>query len=138
MQWSDAVSPPSRRHLRQFAGLCLVVLPALAAVRAWSGRADGWALALGAAGVLLGGLGLARPQALRWVYTGWMVVVFPIGWTVSRAALALVFYAVITPVAYIFRAMGRDELRLTRSGAAASYWRARPRPASVREYLRQS
>ena len=127
MQWSDAVSPPSRRHLRQFAGLCLVVLPALAAVRAWSGRPDGWALALGAAGVLLGGLGLARPQALRWVYTGWMVVVFPIGWTVSRAALALVF-----------RAIGRDELRLRRSGPGASYWRPRPRPSSEREYLRQS
>jgi Saxitoxin biosynthesis operon protein SxtJ len=137
MHWSDAIALPSRRHLRQFAGLCLLFLVGLAARRVWLGRPDVWAAGLAALGVAAGALGLARPQALRWIYTGWMVVAFPIGWAVSRLALALVFYVVITPVAYAFRAAGRDELRLRRS-SERSYWRSRPRPANVRDYLRQS
>jgi hypothetical protein len=67
-----------------------------------------------------------------------MIVAFPIGWTVSRVALGLVFYAVITPVAFLFRVMRRDELRLRRTEGRASFWKPKPGPESVREYFRQS
>ena len=86
----------------------------------------------------VGVTGLLRPRAVRWIYTASMVVAFPIGWTVSRVALAVVFYVVVTPVAVLFRAIGRDELQLRRADPKSTYWKPKSRPESVREYLRQS
>jgi Saxitoxin biosynthesis operon protein SxtJ len=138
MQWSDVVAPPSRKLLRQFAGLFLVCFLGLAAWRVWHGQADGWAVGLAAVALGVGLLGLVRPSAVRFIYTGWMIVAFPMGWTISRVALALVFYGVLTPVALIFRVIRRDELQLRRPEGQPSYWRPKPSPDSVREYFRQS
>ena len=138
MQWSEVIKPPPQKMLRQFAGLFLVFFLGMAGWRAWRGHADEWALALAVLAIGVGLLGLVRPSAVRFIYTGWMIVAFPIGWTISRVALGLVFYAVITPVAYLFRVMRRDELRLRRPDGRASFWKPKPGPESVREYFRQS
>jgi hypothetical protein len=138
MQWSDVVKAPSQKMLRQFAGLFLLLFLALAGRRAWHGHVDAWTIGLAALALGVGLVGLVRPSAVRFIYTGWMIVAFPIGWTVSRIALALVFYIIIAPVAFVFRAIGRDELRLRRPDRQASYWRPKPAPESVREYFRQS
>ena len=137
MQWSEVIAPPPARLLRQFAGLFLVFFLALAGWRAWQGQADGWAAGLAALALSVGLVGLLRPMAVRFIYTGWMIVAFPIGWTISHLALALMFYAVITPVALVFRAIGRDELQLRREEREASYWKPKPGPESVRQYFRQ-
>ena len=127
-----------QKMLRQFAGLFLVVFLGLAGWRVWRGQADQWAAALAALAVVVGVVGLVRPSAVRLIYTGWMIVAFPIGWTISRVALAIVFYGVITPVALFFKLTGRDELRLRRAERRASYWKPKPGPEDVREYFRQS
>ena len=136
MQWSDVTAPPSRKMLRQFAGLWLVVFGGLAAWRAWQGQADGWSLALAIGALVVGGIGLVRPMAIRFIFTGWMIAAFPIGWTISRAVLAATFYALFTPIAFIFRLMGRDALRLHR-GDPQSYWLAQSRPRTPETYFRQ-
>jgi hypothetical protein len=137
MTWSDVTTPPNPRRLREFAGLFLVFFVALAAYRAWHGVLDGRTDALATLGLVVGGAGLLYPPAIRLVYTGWMIAVFPIGWTVSRLMLAVLFYLVFTPVALVFRLMGRDALRLKRR-PAGSYWTPRPAPGNVKEYFRQS
>ena len=138
MQWSEVIKPPPQKMLRQFAGLFLVFFLGMAGWRVWRGHADQWAVALAVLAIGVGVLGLVRPSAVRFIYTGWMIVAFPIGWTVSRVALALVFYAVITPVAFLFHVIRRDELRLHRPDGRASLWKPKPSPVSVREYFRQS
>ena len=138
MQWSEVVKPPPQKMLRQFAGLFLVFFLGLAGWRVWRGHADQWAVALAVLAIGVGVVGLVRPSAVRYIYTGWMVVAFPIGWTISRVALAIVFYGVITPVALFFLMTGRDELRLRRGERQTSYWRPKPGPEDVREYFRQS
>jgi hypothetical protein len=136
MQWSDVTKAPSPKTLRQFAGLCLVVFGGLAAWRLWQGHADARAAVLGALAVGLGVTGLIRPTAVRLVFTGWMIAAFPIGWLVSRVVLALLFYAVFTPVALVFRLAQRDVLHRRRQ-ARTSYWTPKAGPADVREYFRQ-
>ena len=138
MQWSDVIAAPPERHLRQFSGLFVVIFLALGGWRIWQGQADWWATTLVVLALGVGLVGLARPSAVRFIYTGWMIVAFPIGWTVSRIALAIVFFVVVTPMALVFRAVRRDELRLRRDEAGASYWRAKPSPKDVREYFRQT
>jgi hypothetical protein len=137
MQWSEVIAPPPRKLLRQFAGLFLVVFLALAGWRVWQGEADAWALGLGGLALAVGIAGLLYPPAVRFIYTGWMIVAFPIGWTISRLALALMFFTVITPVALFFRLVGRDELQLQRRDPGASCWSPKHGPEGVRQYLRQ-
>src|SRR6185369_15617001 len=101
MQWSDVTRPPSRRHLRQFAAIWLVVFGTIAAWRAWHGT-TGLATALIAVeAAAVGVMGLVWPPAVRIIYTTWMMAAFPIGWFVSRVALAVVFYLLFTPIALI-------------------------------------
>ena len=137
MQWSEVTKAPPQKMLRQFGGLLLLVFVGLAVWRVWNGRADGWAAALAVVGVTLGVCGLVRPSSVRWIYTGWMVAAFPIGWTISWLVLALLFYGVFTPVALAFRLRGRDALRLRRRNER-SYWTAKAPPPGVASYFRQS
>jgi hypothetical protein len=128
---------PTPRMLRQFAGLWLVFFGALAA---WQGLVRdnaAWAIVLGTLSVTLGPLGLVRPAAIRPIFAAWMAVALVIGGVISRLILAALFYLVFTPVALLFRLIGRDELRLRRP-ETDSYWAPKERPRDVRSYLRQS
>jgi hypothetical protein len=137
MNWTDVTAAPPPRKLREFAGLFLLFFVGIAAWRAWHGVVDGRTDALAVLGLVVGGIGLTHPPSIRLVYTGWMIVTFPIGWAVSRLMLAVLFYLVFTPMAFVFRLMGRDALRLKRR-QAGSYWTTRPAAGSVKEYFRQS
>jgi protein-S-isoprenylcysteine O-methyltransferase Ste14 len=136
MQWSDVTKAPSTRTLRQFAGLWLVVFGGLALWRAWHGQTGVWTDVLGAAAVIVGVAGLVMPAVVRPIYSGWMIAAFPIGWTVSKITLGGVFYLVFTPVAALFRIMGRDPLWLRR-GRRETYWTAKATARSGEEYFRQ-
>ena len=136
MQWSDVTAPPPRKVLRQFAGLCLVVFGGFAAWRGWHGQTDQWTVALALGALVVGGIGLVRPMAIRFVYTGWMIAAFPIGWTISSLILAVTFYGLFTPVAALFRLTGRDALSLQRRDLR-SYWTSQPGPEKADTYFRQ-
>jgi hypothetical protein len=137
MMWSDVIAPPKPRVLRQFAGLWLVFFVGIAAWRAWHGQTGVRTDVIGLLGLVVGVAGLAAPAAVRYIYTGWMIAAFPIGWTVSRVVLAVVFYAIFAPVAWIFKAIGRDVLVIRRP-RVVSYWTPKPRASNAEEYLRQS
>ena len=137
MNWSDVVTPPKPSVVRQFAGLCLVFAAGWAAWRAWNGQLGAGAAALALVGAAIGVVGLVRPAAIRPIYTGWMIAVFPIGWTVSQLLLGLMFYTVFAPVGLLFRMIGRDGLSLRRR-EARSYWTNKDTPTSVSDYFRQS
>jgi hypothetical protein len=122
MQWSEVTARPSARTLRQFAGLFLIVFTILAGLRVWRGDTGATTVVIAAAGVIVGVLGLIRPEAVRYVYTGWMIAAFPIGWTISRVIVTALFYVIFTPFALVFRLVGRDALHLRRQRTTASYW----------------
>jgi hypothetical protein len=134
MEWSDVSFQPSPEKLRRFAGLWVVFFGTLVW---WKGFFGG--SAFGVIFLLLalsvGPLGLLKPTAIRSVYVGWMVAIFPIGWTVSRLVLAAVFYAVLTPLGLVLRLIGRDPLML-RSGSEETYWTPKPAPADIQRYFR--
>ncbi|HWB10160.1 MAG TPA: SxtJ family membrane protein [Pirellulales bacterium] len=136
MQWSDIDFRPQTRTLRQFALLWLVFFGGLAA---WEGVGRG-RMALGAAlgllAVTVGPLGYLRPQWLRPIYVGWMVLAFPIGWVVSRVVLALAFYFLFAPLGLAFRLAGRDPLQRRRR-SVETYWAEKPAVRDVRRYFQQ-
>ncbi len=77
MQWSDINRSSASRTLRQFAGLCLLVFGGLACWHMFGLGNDVTSAIFAVLAVILGPVGLVRPQALRWVYVGWMMVAFP-------------------------------------------------------------
>jgi hypothetical protein len=137
MQWSDIDFQPTSKKLRQFAALWLLFFGGFACQQGFLRGNAVAATVLAVAAIGVGGLGLARPDAVRPIYVAWMVLAFPIGWTVSRVILALMFFGIFTPFAVVFRLIGRDVLGLARRGAVATYWTPKPMPTDVRRYFRQ-
>jgi hypothetical protein len=134
----DAAPEATDRTVRQFALLCGVVL-GLAAVRQGGGRgAAGWGttLAVGAFAIALGGL--LWPRLIRPLFMLALAITLPIGAVVSRVLLVIIYYVVFTPLALVFRVMGRDALRRRRPTGAQSYWTAKDATTDLRSYFRQS
>lgn len=138
MQWSDISFQPPTRTLRQFAGLWVAFFGGLACWHGLVKERPVVGLILAGLAVTIGPLGLVKPQAIRPIFVGWMVAVFPIGWVVSRVLLALLFYGLFTPVGLLFRLIGRDVLNRRRQPELPTYWAPKPAAADVRSYYRQS
>jgi hypothetical protein len=137
MQWSDIPFDPPRKVLRQFAGLWLVFFGGMAL---WEGLVKGHpilGLSLAAFALVIGLAGLTRPEWMRFIYVGWMVLAFPIGWTVSQVLLAMMFFGLFTPIGLFFRVVGRDPLQLARPSGRKSYWGPKPAPTDLRRYFKQ-
>ncbi|MEW4568960.1 SxtJ family membrane protein [Tautonia sp. JC769] len=137
MQWSDLSFRPDRRMLRQFAGLWLLVFGGLAA---WHGLVlehETRGLILAGLALTVGWAGLVRPGSVRPIYVAWSVLAFPIGWTVSRLILAVVYYGVFTPVGLGLRLLGRDPLLLRPPGDRETNWIAIPATDDPRRYFDQ-
>ena len=123
--------------LRQFAGLCFAIFGALFVV-SWNKHAGHPTIAawIGLAFAVVVGLpGLFKPALIRPVFVGITAATAPIGHVISTVLLAVVYYAVVTPLAALFRLIGRDVL-LRRRPAVDSYWLPKHQPADPRRYLR--
>jgi hypothetical protein len=138
MRWSDIPFHPPPATLRWFGGIGAIVLAGLAGQRFWAHDDETAAVVLlGLAFVVATG-GLVFPAVLRPVFVGWMVVVYPMNWAVSRLLLAGVFYCLFTPLGLFFKLIGRDVLARRIRGDQETYWTDKPGAADVRSYFRQS
>ena len=72
------------------------------------------------------------------IYVLLALVTRPIGWALSHLIIAVLFYALITPLGLLRRLLGRDPLALRAAPGADSYWAQRPPPDDGSSYLRQS
>ena len=127
---------PSTRVLRQFAATCLLLVGATGAER-WLRGEPRTGMALVGIAIVVGVLGLVWPKGVRWLFVALTVIAFPIGWVVSQLLLLILFAAVVTPVAWLFKLQGRDRLGLKRSADRSSYWKPKSTPQDIRRYLRQ-
>jgi len=129
IQWK-----PSPRELRQWAALLgpmLGLVGALFYFLEWGIFRGGEGLGVvlwtfGGVAMLTGLTGTKLGWPTYWV---WMALVYAITWVIGHAALAMVYFAVVTPLAMVGRLIGRDRLRI-RGPSAASYWCDQPDGAS--------
>jgi len=87
--------------------------------------------------ILIGGLGLVKPVAVRRLFVACTVLAFPIGWVISQIMLALMFYGLVTPIAFIFKVQGRDLLARKPATDRATFWMPKKMPTDVSSYFRQ-
>lgn len=91
----------------------------------------------GALAAYCGLFALAAPGALRWLYIGLSVVGFPIGFVFSYIIVTIMYFAIIMPIALVFKIAGRDALRLKFDPQATTYWIKRHPPHTVKRYFKQ-
>ena len=74
-----------------------------------------WTLYLGVFGITMG---LITPFLLYYPFKIWMKLGNVLFWVISRILLAIVFIAVLLPIALVMRLFGYDPLRSRRKGFA--------------------
>lgn len=113
---------PGARELRAFARIWFpLFIAGLGGVLWWRLESPMAATMAWLAGGALAAAVLASREVARIVFVGLVTVTYPIGLVVSMLTLALMFYGVFTPFAWVMRLAGRDALRL-RARDASSHW----------------
>jgi hypothetical protein len=97
-------------------GIAFLVLGAIAA---WRGKSTSSTVFIALGALLLVG-GLIAPAALLPVERGWMRLAHAISKVTTPIFMGVVWFIVITPTAYIRRALGKNEI--ARDLKAPSFW----------------
>jgi len=66
--------------------------------------------------------GLFIPAVLKPLNKVWMGFSIILGFFTSRIILTILFYLIITPIALIFRIIGKDPLNINTDKKVSSYW----------------
>lgn len=108
------------------------LLLAVAAFLWWRGRITGaaWSAAIGA--VLLV-LGLIAPKLLKWPSALWWKLAMALGYVNARVILTIAFLLVLTPIALVWRLIGRDPLAKRRESWPG--WTAYPQRYADRSHF---
>jgi len=77
------------------------------------------------------------PAAQSMIFHAWLAVVYPIGWIISHALLALTFYLVITPIGLAVRLCGFDPLQRELDRSAKTYWTPHHTIEDTERYFQQ-
>lgn len=81
--------------------------------------------------MVFAGIAIVKPEALRHLNSLWFKLGQLLGHVVGPIVLGAIFFLLITPIAWVTRRSGRDELRLKRT-EKTSHWieRSPPGPPS--------
>ena len=128
---------PSTPELRLFAAIFFPLFWMIVATFVY--LSTGWlagAVVLAVAGATIGVTGFVYPPFILPIYLAWMYAAFPIGWVVSHAVLAGVFYLVMTPIGVAMKIVRYDPLLRHRT-ERSSYWIPVKNATDNSQYFRQ-
>ena len=132
------IKKPGSSELRWFGVVVLVLFVLIGSILWWRFDATNAAVTIWSVGAAIALLYYAiRPLRIP-MYLGWMHLVLPIGLVVSYALLGIIYFGIITPMALVMRAFGRDKLERRFVADAGSYWSAHDPGDEPARYLRQS
>ena len=133
MKWLE-LPKATPRVLRQFSAAWLILFGILAFRQGWVRHHPAIGILL-AVVTLPGIIGLWRPKWVRWLFLAAAAAAFPIGWVVTQLVLLVMFFLILTPIAFCLRWCGHDPLQL-RARDRASYWIKREKAPKPEQYLK--
>ena len=128
---------PDKNVLGQFAEFGMFFLGLVAAPLMVYRENMTAAVVFWAAAIALRALSLIKPSWVKPVFIALSVVTWPIGWVISHVALAIVYYGVFTPLALVFKLIGRDAMTRKFNPDAETYWESYNPDTGPARYLRQ-
>ena len=128
---------PSPKQVRTFGAVGMPLSLVVGASIAWLRfQVPPVAVSLLVAAVVVEAMTWIVPPVVRALMIGFNVITYPLAWTFSHLALALLFFGVLTPLGWMVRVIHGDPLARRRDDRLASYWMPR-RAASLERYFRQ-
>lgn len=118
----DIDRDPSARTLRAFGPLVALFAGLVGSLLWCKLGAPTAAWIVWGAGASLAAAAVLVPAWRRALYLGWVHAFYPMGWLVSHALLAAVYYLMITPIGLCLRLFGRDPLRRRPDPEGATRW----------------
>ncbi|MAG57511.1 MAG: hypothetical protein CMJ83_14560 [Planctomycetes bacterium] len=86
---------------------------------------------------LSGIFSFVKPELNQPIYAGLTLITYPIGLVVSSILMVVLFFGVVTPVALIFKLLGKDPMNRRLDPDASTYWTTRDEPRSTESYFKQ-
>ena len=130
----DFPRDPSEKQLRQFGCLTGILLPCL--LGWWVGL--GWPFWAGSAiGLVAAAVGWLQPRWLRPIFLGLTWLTLPLGLILGEVLLAIIFFLVVSPIAWLRRWLQPDPLARRWDRQRTSYWIPRPPTRPDQDYFRQ-
>ena len=66
-----------------------------------------------------------KPSLLTNLNKGWMLIGYLLGKVINPLVLGIIFFIIITPLAFFLKIIGRDELKIKPSTSLNSFWEKR-------------
>ena len=127
---------PTARELRSFSRLWLpLFVVVVGALVWWRLESPTTAITVWVLGAILAAGALGSAEVARQIFVGLQTLTYPIALVVSTLALAILFYAVFTPIGWLLRLTGHDPLQLRRG--KRSRWIAYTRKDDAAEAMKQ-
>ena|SRR3989344_4726714 len=123
--------PISKKRVRNASFTVGVFLLLLAALLFWKGSSLVSYIVFG--GVLLIFFGITAPRLLFPFYKMWMTFAVVLGWFMTRFIVIIIFYFLVTPIAFLAYLCGKRFLDLSWKSLQKSYWKKRSREEFSRD-----
>ncbi|MFA6542720.1 MAG: hypothetical protein WCT99_14055 [Bacteroidota bacterium] len=138
MNWIEELShdfssiSSSTNDLKKFGWTIGGVFLFLAAFAQWKGWWGEYVVvSFAIAGFLLVLGGFLFPGRLLWLHAVWMSFAIILGSVVSRIILFILFFAVLTPIAFLARITGKKFFSIFRDRGQSTYWVERDRSKKI-------
>lgn len=109
-----------KKELRKFGVIVGIAFGLLGTLFWWRGKALYYCFFILSTILIL--FGLIMPILLKPIQKVWMTFAILMGWLMTRVILIILFYFVLTPIAFIARLFRKDFLNLRFNGNVDSYW----------------
>jgi len=113
----------TKKDLRKFGISVGIILIVISAILFWNEKNS--YLYFGITGAVLGILSITFPKILKPINKIWMSLAIVMGWLMTRAILIILFYIVLTPIAFIAKIFKKNFLNLKIDKSVNSYWEVR-------------
>ncbi len=129
---------PSKKQLRDFGliGLCMCSVIGLLLLGLGKIPPKGLVIFF-LIGLVMFVLSRVSAALIKPLYLAMVILTFPVGWIISHLVMALFFYVVVTPIAVLFKIIGRDELCRKFDPQADTYWIPYKHKRSAKDYFHQ-
>jgi hypothetical protein len=129
---------PNSKELRIFAMIALIAatLVSLLLYR-FRGLGLQWIAVISSVGAAVLLTSFVSLRATRVIYLGLILVTLPIGLLISFFLLATFYFGIVTPLAIVFRLIGRDPLNREFDPDIDSYWITHHQPDNLDRYFNQ-
>ena len=129
---------PSRKELRSFGIIAIIATAVISLLlHLIKGLAIQWTLLIFAIGLVIFLSSIISTKVTRIFYVALTMLTMPIGYVVSFVLLGTFYFLIITPLAFVFRLIGRDRLHRRFEPDAKSYWMTRHSASTLDRYFRQ-